>query len=155
MTAHKLSVFTAALLHACSANPGYVDQIIYLDDLGSGWGWRTYGAKDTKLMAEGEGISGNATCATLSKDGAIPFFCRDCTRPGYQPFTKANILQFWIRSNTKSLDPFASSTPPGKLPELKVFLMNVSTVVTCCSGWITNWTVPKLLNPEAWPQHTP
>jgi len=113
------------------SNPGYVDQIIYMDDLGSGWGWRTYGAKDTKIMAKGEGISGNATCGTLSKDGAIPFICRECTKAGYQPFANANILQFWIRSNTKSVDPFASSTPPGKLPGLKVFLMNDEKNLFC------------------------
>ena len=110
----------------CRSYPGYVDQTIYKDDLGSGWGWGTYGAKDTKVMAKGEGISGNAMCGTLSKDGALPFICRGCTKPGYQPFANANILQFWVRSNTKSLDPFASSTPPGKLPGVKVFLMNVS-----------------------------
>lgn len=35
-------------------------------------------------------------------------------------------MKFLIRSNTKSKDPYASSTPPGKLPALKVFMMNVS-----------------------------
>ena len=89
-----------------------------------------YLAKNTKLMAQGEGLArSNATCATLSNGGAIPIFCRECAKPGYQPFADAQQLQFWIKSNTKSLDPFASSTPPGKVPELKLFLMNVSTVL--------------------------
>ena len=78
-------------------------------------------------MARGEGLGGsNATCATLSKDGAIPFVCRECTRAGYQPFAKAETLQFWIRSNSRTTDLFESSTPKGRLPGVKIFLMNVS-----------------------------
>lgn len=35
-------------------------------------------------------------------------------------------LQFWIRSNTPaSAGPFASSTPAGEVPGLKIFLKNV------------------------------
>lgn len=56
----------------------------------------------------------------------MAFVCRQCNKPGYQPFAKAQNLKFLIRSNTKSNDPYASSTPPGKLPELKLFMMNVS-----------------------------
>jgi hypothetical protein len=134
--APSLRSSSSSCCFCCSPVPGFVDQNIYTDDVGSGWGWRTYGAKNTRLMAKGEGLLGsNATCASLSKDGAIPFICRECTRPGYQPFAKATTIQFWIRSNTKSADPYASSTPPGKVPELKMFLMNVS----CCLLWF--WCV--------------
>jgi hypothetical protein len=52
--------------------------------------------------------------------------CRQCNRTGYQPFAKARTLRFDIRSNTQSDDPFASSTPRGRLPSLKLFMMNVS-----------------------------
>jgi hypothetical protein len=58
----------------------------------------------------------------------MAFFCRGCSGEGYQPFTKGQYLFFSIRSNTQSKDPFASSTPPGKMPQLKVFLMNVSAI---------------------------
>lgn len=37
-------------------------------------------------------------------------------------------LDMWIKSNTKSSDPYASSTPPGQPPNVKLFLMNVSPV---------------------------
>eukprot|EP00878_Enallax_costatus_P021026 GHUV01022243.1.p2 GENE.GHUV01022243.1~~GHUV01022243.1.p2 ORF type:complete len:126 (+),score=30.35 GHUV01022243.1:1107-1484(+) len=61
----------------------------------------------------------------------MAFVCRSCNKPGYQPFGKAQNLKFLIRSNTKSNDPWASSTPPGKLPELKVFLMNDDANTFC------------------------
>lgn len=111
----------------CRSLPGFVNQTIFEDSIQPGWTYMPYRAKNSVLLAKGEGIGGSTgTCASLSKDGAVQFLCRQCSRPGYQPFAKAKALKFDIRSNTKSADPFASSTPAGELPALKVFLMNVS-----------------------------
>jgi hypothetical protein len=111
-----------------SALPGFVNQTIYAEgSLGSGWGWLPYLDKNTELFVKGEGVfGGSAMCTTLSQGGSVPFICRNCTNEGYQPFGKAQVLQFWIRSNTKSSNQFASSTPPGRVPPLKMFLKNVS-----------------------------
>lgn len=107
--------------------PGFVNQTIFSDSIQPGWNWLPYDASNAVLLARGQGVEGStATCAVLSKGGGIKFWCRECARPGYQPFSKAQSLQFDIRSNTKSSDPFASSTPRGELPPLKLFLMNVS-----------------------------
>jgi cullin-associated NEDD8-dissociated protein 1 len=107
--------------------PGYISKTIYSDTIQPGWNWLPYNAKKTVLLAEGQGVDGStATCATLSEGGAVEFRCRQGSRPGYQPFAGAESLQFDIRSNTKSDDPFASSTPARELPGLKIFLMNVS-----------------------------
>jgi hypothetical protein len=57
---------------------------------------------------------------------AVMLTYRQCNTTGYQPFAKARTLRFDIRSNTQSNDPFASSTPRGRLPSLKLFMMNVS-----------------------------
>jgi hypothetical protein len=118
------------LLESCRPVPGYVSQTIFSDSIQPGWTWLPYNAKNTVLLAKGEGVDGSvATCATLSQGGAVKFNCRQCSRPGYQPFAKATSLQFDIRSNTKSDDEFASSTPRGKLPGIKLYLMNVSASV--------------------------
>lgn len=37
------------------------------------------------------------------------------SREGYQPFKNATALEFWIRSNSNSTDPFFSSTPSGEV----------------------------------------
>jgi hypothetical protein len=114
------------LLHSCRPVPGFVNETIFDDSIQPGWTWLPYTAKNTVLLAKGEGVAGSvATCATLSDGGAVKFNCRQCSRPGYQPFAKAKTLQFDIRSNTKSSDEFASSTPPGELPGIKLFMMNV------------------------------
>jgi hypothetical protein len=76
------------------------------------------------LLADGQGVGGSiATCATLSQGGAVSFKCRQSSRAGYQPFTKAESLVFDIRFNTQSDAEFASSPPCGDLPPLKLFLM--------------------------------
>jgi hypothetical protein len=107
--------------------PGFVNETIFSDTIEPGWNWQPYDAKNTELIAKGQGVDGSAaTCATLSKGGAIKFNCRNCSRPGYQPFAKAKSLNFDIQSNTKSSDEFASSTPKSQLPPLKIFLMSVS-----------------------------
>jgi hypothetical protein len=40
-------------------------------------------------------------------------------------FIEGGRLVLWLKSNTKSLSPYASSTPAGLPPNLKIFLMNV------------------------------
>lgn len=107
--------------------PGYVNQTIYDNTIRPGWTFQPYSTKNTRLLDPKQGIGGStALCSTISQGGAIAFICRSCSKPGYQPFAKAKSLQLSIRSNTQSLDPFASSTPPGELPQLKIFMMNVS-----------------------------
>jgi len=71
--------------------------------------------------AEGRG-SRAATCITASKNGAVKFSVKK--RTGM--FMDGGRLDMWIKSNTKSSDPYASSTPRGQPPNLKIFLMNVS-----------------------------
>jgi hypothetical protein len=108
-----------------SAAPGFISRQLYTDDLQPGWLWRTYLAKNTVLLADKAGLKGStAMCASLSEGGAVSFVCTECATPGYQPFA-ADAVQFWIRSSTTSREPFASSTPPGQLPGLKLFLKNV------------------------------
>jgi hypothetical protein len=120
----------------CSPVPGYVSPVIYRDDLGAGWGWRPYSSKNTQVRARGEGLNGGAaTCLTSSRNGAVVFNVRDGFKPGYQPFAAAQRLDFWIKSNTKSADPYASSTPKGQPPPLKIFLMNVSKSWVVGEGW--------------------
>ena len=59
----------------------------------------------------------------LSPGGGLAFRCRACgTTPGYQPFAGASGLSLWIRPNSNSSDPFASSTPNNALPPLKLFV---------------------------------
>jgi cullin-associated NEDD8-dissociated protein 1 len=116
--------------------PGFVNQTIYDGSaptgLQSGWNWLPYSAKEMVLLASEQGrAGGTAICGSLSEGGGVPFGCRQCTREGYRPFAKARSLQFWIRSNTQSTHPFASSTPPGTLPGLKVFLMNTDQELYC------------------------
>jgi hypothetical protein len=41
-------------------------------------------------------------------------------------FMDGGRLDMWIKSNTKSNNIYASSTPRGTAPNLKLFLMNVS-----------------------------
>eukprot|EP00878_Enallax_costatus_P012255 GHUV01012800.1.p1 GENE.GHUV01012800.1~~GHUV01012800.1.p1 ORF type:complete len:217 (+),score=45.02 GHUV01012800.1:1126-1776(+) len=123
--------------------PGYVSPVIYKDDLGAGWGWRPYNSKDTQIRAPGEGLDGGyATCLSSSQNGAVVFAVREGYKPGYQPFAKASRLEFWIKSNTKSLDPYASSTPPGVPPPLKIFLMSDEKSLWCGKEVYLNEVIP-------------
>eukprot|EP00198_Chlamydomonas_reinhardtii_P014096 XP_001703433.1 predicted protein [Chlamydomonas reinhardtii] len=72
----------------------------------------------------GGGLDGqDGTCVQLSPGGGLAFRCRACgTTPGYQPFAGASGLSLWIRPNSNSSDPFASSTPNNALPPLKLFV---------------------------------
>ncbi|WIA20876.1 hypothetical protein OEZ85_005223 [Tetradesmus obliquus] len=112
--------------------PGFVNQTIFGDTIEPGWKWRPYSAKNAQLLVRGQGVDGSvATCASLSQGGAFVFACRQCNATGYQPFAKARTLSFDIRSNTRSDDPFASSTPGGALPPLKLFMMNDEAETYC------------------------
>ncbi|KAF6266008.1 hypothetical protein COO60DRAFT_638698 [Scenedesmus sp. NREL 46B-D3] len=112
--------------------PGFINTTIYDEVIGAGWTFQPYLAKNQNLLARTQGVDkSTGMCASLSKGGAISFVCKRCTQAGYQPFGKAKSLRFWIRSDTKSSNPFASSTPPGQLPPLKVFLMNHEKELYC------------------------
>lgn len=109
--------------------PGFVSKVIY-DDAPGTWSWLPYDSRNNVLLAEGEGVDGTtATCSTISEAGGVEFQCKQCAKPGYQPFADAEVLRFDIRSNTNSNNEFASSTPRGELPPLKMFLMNVSVLL--------------------------
>lgn len=127
--------------------PGFISPFIYRNDLGAGWGWRPYNSKNTVIQAAGEGLDGStATCLTSSKGGAVVFTARDAYKPGYQPFAKAERLDFWIKSNTKSSDVYASSTPKGLPPPLKVFLMSDEKNLWCNKEVLlkdTKWVARK------------
>lgn len=115
-----------ACVCACRPVPGFVSKVIYGDAVGT-WSWLPYKSRNNVLLAEGKGVDGStATCSTISEGGGVEFQCKQCAKPGYQPFAKAEVLRFDIRSDTNSNDEFASSTPRGELPPLKMFLMNVS-----------------------------
>jgi hypothetical protein len=78
-----------------------------------------------QIRAAGEGRNGRtATCLTASKDGAVKFNVK--RRTGM--FMDGGRLDMWIKSNTKTNDRYASSTPRGQAPNLKIFLMNVSDI---------------------------
>jgi len=107
--------------------PGYVAPYIYDEDLGSGWGWMPYKAKNTMIRAaEGRGERA-ATCLTASREGAVKFSVKK--RTGM--FMDGGRLDMWIKSNTKSNNPYASSTPRGQPPNLKIFLMNDDKTLYC------------------------
>jgi hypothetical protein len=111
----------------CSPVPGFISRTIFSDSIQPGWNWLPYNARNSVLLARDQGVDSSvATCTTLSRGGAVNFQCRQCSRAGYQPFARAESLRFDIRSNTQSDDEFASSTPRGELPGIKLFLMNVS-----------------------------
>jgi hypothetical protein len=75
-----------------------------------------------QIRAANEGRDGRtATCMTASKEGAVKFSVKK--RTGM--FMDGGRLDMWIKSNTKSNDIYASSTPRGSAPNLKLFLMNV------------------------------
>jgi hypothetical protein len=118
---------THCFLLSCSPVPGFISRTIFSDSIQPGWNWLPYNARNSVLLARDQGVDSSvATCTTLSQGGAVKFQCRQCSRTGYQPFAGAEALRFDIRSNTQSNDEFASSTPRGELPGLKLFLMNVS-----------------------------
>lgn len=103
-----------------------MSKVIYGDAVGT-WSWLPYKSRNNVLLAEGKGVDGStATCSTISEGGGFEFQCKQCAKPGYQPFAIAEVLRFDIRSDTNSNDKFASSTPRGELPPLKMFLINVS-----------------------------
>jgi hypothetical protein len=55
--------------------PGYVNKTIFSDSIEPGWNWQPFDAKNSELIAEGQGADGSAaTCATLSKGGAVKFY---------------------------------------------------------------------------------
>jgi hypothetical protein len=100
---------------------------------------------NAQLRAKGEGLAGGvATCATSSPGGAVVFWMRNGTQPGYQPFKGATSLDFWIKSNTKTNDPYASDTPPGKVPPIKIFLMHVSRRELGCQTTLVAQRVASL-----------
>lgn len=126
----------------CSPVPGFISKTIFSDSIQPGWNWLPYNARNSVLLAENQGVDSSvATCTTLSRGGAVKFQCRQCSRAGYQPFAKAKSLRFDIRSNTQSDDEFASSTPRGELPGLKLFLMNVSAILACSMHAAAIWDV--------------
>lgn len=82
-----LKSLLCALSNAACFAAGFVNQTIYDSGIGAGWGWRPYLAKNTQLQAaKGSGLNGagRATCVVASKGGALPFMCRNCTKPGYR-----------------------------------------------------------------------
>ncbi len=84
----------------------------------TGWGIFPDMAHKAEISVPGIGPGGSgAICVSISPSGSISFRCRECYRAGYQPFKGAHFLKFWIKSNSLSKDPFASSTPAGQVPD--------------------------------------
>jgi hypothetical protein len=104
---------------------------IYEDGPGAGWTWRAFGVRDSKLLLAKQGRLGSiGACAWAKNRGGVAFLCPGCSAAGQAPFANAKYLWFWIRSNTKP-GGAPSSTPPGSLPGLRIFLGNVSGVKGC------------------------
>ncbi|KAL3133728.1 hypothetical protein ABBQ32_008218 [Trebouxia sp. C0010 RCD-2024] len=83
---------------ALPLEPGFVNKTIYKDQVGTGWG---VGGTAVRRLQQDRGLfKSNATCFAMPQDGDdIFFFCRECDRPGYQPFLLSNTsgLQFYIK----------------------------------------------------------
>ncbi|KXZ56876.1 hypothetical protein GPECTOR_1g790 [Gonium pectorale] len=104
--------------------PGFVSSVVYDEVIRPGWSWFPYSAGYFRLQQQGAGLDGSTgTCVQLSPGGGLSFRCRQCGRPGYQPFAGASGIGFWIRSTSNSSDPLESSTPQGVVPPLKLFVM--------------------------------
>lgn len=67
-------------------------------------------------VAAGAGMDGGgATCLQLTPGGKLSFRCRECGRPGYQPFANVTAIDVWVKPNSNSTDPYFSSTPQGEV----------------------------------------
>lgn len=70
------------------------------------------------LMSAALSPSGHgATCVSISPQeaGGLGFHCRQCNKPGYQPFAGTRAVSFWLKPNSGTSDPFVSSTPNGQV----------------------------------------
>ncbi|MEW5313055.1 MAG: hypothetical protein WDW38_004649 [Sanguina aurantia] len=105
--------------------PGYVSSYMYLDGVQAGWDWFPYNAQSSTIKQYAGVPSGKgATCMSIAPKGGLTFKNRRGSAPGYQPFKDAVSIDFWIKPNPASTDPFDSSTPLGKVPGLKIFPSN-------------------------------
>ncbi|KAK9817073.1 hypothetical protein WJX72_009058 [[Myrmecia] bisecta] len=124
--------------------PGYINSTIYGDRVETGWSWNPYYLHSSEFWRPGAGVNGsNATCVTVATraqynqpgtgGGGLTFTCRECSKPGYQPFGVNNQLQFWVRSNSSGIpsDPREQTYPKGSLPNLSVSLNNADNGQSC------------------------
>ncbi|KAF6253155.1 hypothetical protein COO60DRAFT_1643399 [Scenedesmus sp. NREL 46B-D3] len=140
---------------------GYIDRqadmgTIYSGGPRPGWSWFPYSSSDFNLIVSGAATPAGtpSTCLSISPGGGLGFKCRDCYKSGLQPFAGASAISFWIRSNTQSSDPFASSTPPGQAPDLKLILQKQETGNYCASEPSTNTTTPAATAAGGWYQYS-
>ncbi|KAJ9509472.1 hypothetical protein QJQ45_001939 [Haematococcus lacustris] len=100
--------------------PNFISPYIYsaVTGIGPGWGWFSYDAQLARLENQGPTpIPGGtkSTCVSVAPKGGLSFRCRQCQRPGFQPFAGRTQLRFWIRPDTEDSDPFNTSTPAGEV----------------------------------------
>ncbi|GAX79409.1 hypothetical protein CEUSTIGMA_g6850.t1 [Chlamydomonas eustigma] len=103
------------------SSPGYVSKTIFKDVPQPGWAWFPYKPLSTQVSVPGVAPDGSgATCVSVEGGGGLSFRCRDCYKPGYQPFAGASSVKFWIKQNDGS---FIDQITP-EVPQLKVFVYN-------------------------------
>ncbi|WIA23970.1 hypothetical protein OEZ85_013605 [Tetradesmus obliquus] len=132
---------------------GYIDKsTIYSGGPRPGWSWFPYSSSNFTLIIPGAATPAGtpSTCLSISPGGGLSFKCRECYKAGFQPFAGASAISFWIRSNTQSSDPFASSTPPGQAPGLKLILQKQESGNYCASEPTTNTTAPVATAAGGW-----
>lgn len=80
---------------------------------------------------QGQGLGGsNATCIQLSSvPGGVTFAMRRGERSGYQPFSGASALQFWV----KNLN--SSTTIPALRVCIQTFVFKSLPVALVCPGY--------------------
>ncbi|KAG1671486.1 hypothetical protein FOA52_003144 [Chlamydomonas sp. UWO 241] len=112
--------------------PGYISKAIYRDVPQPGWSFYPLEAQQYTVSVPGIAPSGNgAACVSIAPGGGLSFRCRECDREGYQPFADATGVRMWIKPNSGGSDPYASSTPDGKIPGLKIYLLNEENKQYC------------------------
>ncbi|KAL6758139.1 hypothetical protein V8C86DRAFT_3025649 [Haematococcus lacustris] len=128
--------------------PNFISPYIYsaVTGIGPGWGWFSYDAQLARLENQGPTpIPGGtkSTCVSVAPKGGLSFRCRQCQRPGFQPFAGRTQLRFWIRPDTEDSDPFNTSTPAGEVPGLKLFIMQEELKQYCRNELVLgNTTLP-------------
>ncbi|KAJ9505556.1 hypothetical protein QJQ45_028036, partial [Haematococcus lacustris] len=116
----------------------YISPVIYGPrGIEPGWSWEPWSIVSAQLQVKGEwpGLharteaprvgptGGDATCMDITPGGGLTLRSRKAHKTGFQPLKGARRIDFWIKPNSGSRDPFVSSTPDGQVPRLKLYVM--------------------------------
>ncbi|GMH42137.1 hypothetical protein BSKO_10056 [Bryopsis sp. KO-2023] len=111
----------------------YISGTIYGDRPGAGWGWGSYGEKESVLFAQHEGLyQSTATCLILTPGGGLGFYCRGCEKEGFQPLKNKHSLEFWIRPRYTEIESLG-----GNVMDLGVYLSQMHDLEYSKTGAFT------------------